>query len=320
MPRGAGENRQVGGPPDIHGLDPRRAGIVPDQVVGDILVTGLHVERRLHGPLGKVGGHKAEVRGVDEVSGLDRVEIEPRPLVEPERRALATRGMIRDHDLGGSGVLGPREQAGGFRVDYRLDARARRIAAQDPEDVLARVAFCQKAAVGLHLFRIGRWTATGVLRPEGEDGHVQPPLGGLVDDAVDVLEIRPVNVAWVAGDERELPIRVGAIAVVPNGDAALDDREAFGLAVVEVKIDVCGRGVVEYAPGGVAEPEERRAVGPYEVMAVLRDTNGRQRLNHRRWRGSGRRGQCSAHRGQRAGCRNQEECNGTETWMRVHEC
>ncbi len=47
-------------------------------------------------------------------------------------------------------------------------------------------------------------------------------------------------------------------------------REVFGFAVVEVKIDIFGRGVVENTPSGVAESEERCAVGFYEVAAVLR--------------------------------------------------
>jgi hypothetical protein len=55
--------------------------------------------------------------------------------------------------------------------------------------------------------------------------------------------------------------------------------EVFGFAVVEVKIDIFGRGVVENTPGGVAESEERCAVGFYEVAAVLRDVHGKQRFD-----------------------------------------
>ena len=104
------------------------------------------------------------------------------------------------------------------------------------------------------------------------------PLGGLVDDAVDVLEEGLVHAPRIAVDKGDLAVRIRAVAVVPDGDAALDDREALGLAVVEVKVDVGGRGVVEDAPGGVAKPEEGLAVSRFKVAAVGRDANRGERL------------------------------------------
>ena len=179
------------------------------------------------------------------------------------------------------------EQAGGFGFDGRHDGRVRTgVTAEDEEDVLFGVAFGEEFAVGTHDGRVVEGSGAGVFGPEGEDGHVHAAGGGFVDDGVDVGEEGFVDggVAACIGSstragEGGLAIGVAAGGVVPDGDAALDDGEAFGLAVIEVEVDIGGAGVIEDAPGGVAEPEEGCVPRPPsalfdEVAAVVGDFDG----------------------------------------------
>ena len=129
------------------------------------------------------------------------------------------------------------------------------------------------------LFLDGR-AADGVT-PRRRDGEIDAIGGGGLDHEVHVIPI--VVLRGVGGIAAGRDVQFGDVAVhdgavVIHGfvrehldDDRLHDVEAFGLAVGEVGFDLVAVEFLDEQPAGVAEPEERLAVGVLEIAAVLRD-------------------------------------------------
>ena len=203
-------------------------------------------------------------------------------------------GVIRDYGLAtqtigeSSGEFAPdrgpilvRAEAGGFRDVLALvlwDSReaGRTIAAEDPKDVGAIL------QAGGEVFRIAAGVGEIVVpeeprsvppwgcelvSPGGQQGDVEAPGGGFIDDFYDAVEIGRVRFEGVVIDEWAQAESTRFVHALEFGQHhGLDHRKILETPLVEVIAGFFPRGVMDEFPCGVAQPEERPTVFGLEIM------------------------------------------------------
>ncbi len=120
---------------------------------------------------------------------------------------------------------------------------------------------------------------------QGQKAQDQAVGLGLIDDKVHVIPVvvfcgpfgvlagRDVGSSGIAVDEGEIAGGVrpqgAADALLAHDDGRLNHGEALPGAGPQVQVGVLARRDLEEQPGGIAQPEERRAVAADQVTAVL---------------------------------------------------
>ena len=230
---------------------------------------------------------------------LIHVEIQPFGVVEHFRRIGRTDG-VKGHQMM-SGVAFA--EALGECVDggALLCIGDGSIAAKDPDDWLIAIASTEKTAVSAS--RFGGFE-DGIRRlpifaPGGEHTDEEAEIGGFIDDEIDVAEIGGIGFLDITVDERQVAVGVGNREAAEFAqDDGLNGGEALAGAVVEILGCVFAIETVEQLLGSVAEIEERRAIGKFEIamvggdaqIAVRRGQRGAERkaeadeLFHSEWR------------------------------------